>query len=132
MAKISIPKITTLAIIIFTTAIVTFFVVFTILSLKPEGSIKRQIEAIAADYYENYFYPKLTSSGTKNLNRYTSSGFARVSLRQLLLFDNERYKKSAPLITKYCNENKTFVQFFPEPPFNKNNYHAEYHYSCEF
>ena len=106
----------------------------------PERVVKRKIEAITADYYENYFYPQITAvSEMQNSNnlaekmkRYETPGFAEVSLRQLLLFDNERYAEAASILTTYCDENKTSVQIFPESPFGKTDYHVKYHYSCNF
>lgn len=107
---------------------------------NPERVVKRKIETIAADYYENYFYPQITAVSemqnsnklTEKMKRYETSGFTEVSLRQLLLFDNERYADAATILTTYCDENKTYVQFFPESPFEKTNYHVKYSYSCNF
>lgn len=105
---------------------------------KPEHLVKRKIENIAADYYENYYYPNLIGNANSQdslediMSHYTEVGFATISLRQLLLFDNERYKETASFILKYCDENHTSVRIFPEAPFGKTNYRIDYHYSCAF
>ena len=128
-----------LTIIILTMLVVVLATLLSSFS-SPERVVKQKIEAIASDYYENYFYPQLTaidemqnaSTLTEKMKRYTSSGFAKVTLRQLLLFDGERYAEAAAILTTYCDENQTFVQIFPESPFGRTNYHIDYHYSCDF
>ena len=105
---------------------------------SPERTIKRKIESIATDYYENYFYDSILSYGTTEQNlqnllgRYVENGFAIVSLRQLLLFDSERHSESATILTAYCDENTTFIRIYPDPPFSRTNYHIDYHYNCNF
>ncbi len=99
----------------------------------PERSVKSKIENIASDYYENYFYKKIVKNGTTDvIGKYKETGFARVYFRQFLLYDNEKYASEAPLIKKYCDENSSFVIFYPDPPYGQTNYHVEYNYSCEF
>ena len=118
-------------------------VVLAILSrafLTPERIVKQKIEAITTDYYENYFYPQFTAVAemqnpnilAEKMKRYETPGFSTITLRQLLLFDNQRYATAADILTAYCDENKTYMQIFPEPPFEKTNYRVEYHYSCDF
>lgn len=108
--------------------------------LTPEYIVKNKIENITKDYYENYYYPQLTAlvemqdpiSLAETMERYVTPGFARITLRQILLFDNERYAEAKNILTTYCNENATYIQIFPEAPFEKTDYHVEYHYSCDF
>ena len=103
---------------------------------SPERVVKSKIESIATDYYENYFYPEITTDNSTPLSqimsRYEKPGFAKVTLRQLLLFDNGRYNSAATTLTKYCDENATFIQIFPTSPFSKTDYRIDYHYSCTF
>lgn len=109
-------------------------VLLSILS-SPEHVVKTKISEITTDYYENYFYPHLTESDTpldETMSHYTEVGFSRVSLRQLLLFDSERYAGAASTITAYCDENETFIQIYPEPPFSSSDYRIDYHYACIF
>ena len=105
---------------------------------NPEYIVKHSIESMTTDYYENYFYPRLIGTTDSNtslddiMSPYVTHGFAIVSLRQLLLFDDERYANLTSTLTEYCNENSTFVRIYPDEPFGKTNYHVDYHYSCEF
>lgn len=103
---------------------------------SPERVVKSKVESIATDYYENYFYPEITEGNSTPLSqimeRYEESGFAKVTLRQLLLFDGGRHTSSTAALTAYCDENATFIQIFPTPPFSKTDYHIDYHYSCTF
>lgn len=103
---------------------------------NPERVVKNKIEAIATDYYENYFYPQITEDNPASLpeimERYELPGFALVTLRQLLLYDDERNANSAKILSNYCNENATYIQIFPESPYSKTDYHINYHYSCAF
>jgi len=110
------------------TMLLTFFA-------KPEHIIKHEIENIASDYYENFFYPELTTDNAsfeQVMERYTKVGLSRISLRQLLLFDEERYSSASDIVKTYCDENETFIQIYPEPPFGRTDYHIDYHYACIF
>lgn len=120
-----------LTVIISTIAIVAI-VLFCVPFFNREHLTKSQISTLAANYYENYFYPNVFS-GSKDmsevLGRYADSGLAKVSLRQLILSSND---SSAANLRQYCDENSTFVQFYPEDPFNKTSYRTEFTYSCNF
>ena len=104
----------------------------------PESITKHKIESITADYYENYFYPRIEENGTPDktlseiLSNYTETGFSRVTLNQLLSFDSGRYADSAAMLSKYCDINSTYVKIFPDSPFSKSDYHVDYHYACTF
>ena len=98
--------------------------------MQPEKVVTTKIEGITADYYENYFYDRIKDYS--NLGSYTESGFSRVTLRQLLLFDSERYANDASLLSKYCDTEATYVRIYPEEPFSKQDYHVDYHYACTF
>lgn len=104
----------------------------------PEHVVSRRIEEISADYYENYFYDKLKDYASESrpfdkiMKYYENSGFSKVTLRDLLLFDNERHAADANLLKKYCDESATYVKFYPVEPFGKKDYRAEYNYSCVF
>lgn len=102
------------------------FVSFT----KPEKVVTAKIEAITADYYENYFYDRIKDYS--NLGSYTENGFSKVTLRQLLLFDSERHANDASLLNEYCDTEATYVRIYPEEPFAKTDYHVDYHYACTF
>ena len=97
---------------------------------QPEKVVTSKIEGITADYYENYFYDRI--KGYNNLDKYTESGFSKVTLRQLLLFDSERHADDANILSKYCDTEATYVRIYPEAPFAKTDYHVDYHYACTF
>ena len=130
VAKRSILTVIVLAMLVVVLALLLMFF------LKPERLVKSKIEAMSADYYENYFYPNVTKDNSASLEeimkRYEIPGFAMVSLRQLLLYDNEKNADAAKTLTTYCDENTTYIQIFPEAPYGKTNYHINYHYSCTF
>ena len=129
-------KRTILAVIILAMMAVILSLIFAILS-NPERVVKQKIADIASDYYENYLYEKaLTSTDTQSTaelaERYIKAGFPPITLRQLFLFDGERYAESSGIITNYCDENNTFITFYPESPFTSTDYRVEYHYTCTF
>ena len=105
---------------------------------NTEAIVTNKIEAIPADYYENYFYPRIEKYSTEDktladmMTPYTETGFSKVTLRQLLLFDSERYSSSADYLTEHCSSESTYVKIYPEEPFGRSNYHVEYHYACTF
>lgn len=114
----------------------------------PEFLVKKEIETIAADYYETYFYPNAiknnsasidgASSDTKEqlltniFSEYHELGFSRITLNQLLLFDNLRHYESAASLAKYCDLERTTIKIHPDPPYTSRDYHIDYHYSCNF
>ena len=129
LAKKSVLTIIILAMLVVTLALLLAYF------LKPETIVKSKMSAISTDYYENYYYPQIVEQSSKPLPEileyYSTHGFSQVTLRQLLLIDNERNKDASDL-KNYCDENATYIQIFPEPPYGKNNYHIDYHYSCTF
>lgn len=125
----SIARWSILGVIVVAMLTVALLVLFTSLT-NPEKVVTLKIEAITADYYENYFYDRIKDYD--NLDKYTESGFSRVALRQLLLFDSERHADDMSLISKYCDTDATYVRIYPEAPFSKTDYHVDYHYACTF
>ena len=122
--------------IVIVSAIITVFIALTCsLILNPENNTKTKISQLATEYYEDYFYPNVFS-GNKDmseiLNRYTDTGLAKVSLRQLILSNSNLSPADVNFIRQHCDENTTFVQFFPTDPYNKTSYHTECTYSCSF
>lgn len=104
--------------------------------IKPESSIQNSLSEIATDYYENVFYDSniISNSSDKSLeerlSRYSEKGFSRIFLRQLLLAKGPNHQKAANLLKKHCDEDKTYIQIFPEAPYGRKNYHINYVYSC--
>ena len=143
-----IAKNTTLTIIVIATLSILAYFIFSIIA-TPEFLIKREIESITTDYYENYFYRNILdnnslnpddvteSTSTENnlsdiLDQYKNTGFPRITLNQLLLYDNRKNYALASSISEYCDLNKTTIKIFPEPPYTAKNYRVEYNYSCNF
>lgn len=116
-------------------------VVNVILSLNftAEKMTMRKIEAIARDYYENYFYDNYVGEMSEEeireeLSGMEKSGFPRTYLHDLLLFDNKRHAEDAKEFKRKgytCDTNKTYVIFYPEEPYGKKDYRVEYEMECE-
>ena len=105
------------------------------LVFNTEYELKTKISQLSSEYYEDYYYPKISKSDkdlSKLLEQYTETGFARVSLRQLILSNSKITSKEKNFLLDRCNQNSTFVQFFPESPYDKTSYRVEYTYSCKF
>ncbi|MBR3252654.1 hypothetical protein IKF84_01105 [Candidatus Saccharibacteria bacterium] len=116
------------------------------LVVTPEKLVKDEITAITSDYYENYFYNKVLDNNSlstdnadfnasameKILKNYTNRGFASISLRQLLLSDDQKHIAATEHLEKYCNLDRSNIKIYPEAPYNRQNYHVEYSYSCKF
>ena len=105
---------------------------------EPDTTGKNYLTELATDYYENDFYNMIlkidtsTQSLAEKLDHYSRAGFAEVYLRQLLIFKGNEHQKAAEYLKKHCDENRTYVQYYPEPPYGRKNYHVEYVYSCDF
>ena len=105
---------------------------------KPENTVKDKISELSADYYENYLYQKfdfddISSEDLANfMQKYEKTGLTATTLRQLLLYDHQKNAEYAPFLKKYCDEDTTYIKFYPEHPYSKTSYRVEYTYSCEF
>ena len=104
---------------------------------NPETAAKRELERIAKDYYENYYYDIFTENTPEDelaiaLQSYADYGFPPVYLRQLLLFDDGRHENSRPYFSGqyFCNTNHTSVIYMPYPPYGKTDYSIKYAYDC--
>ena len=103
--------------------------------LNPEARVKSKISKLASNYYESYIYENLKNSDKvkdfeKTIENYKDYGFSNITLRQLIYFDDNT--ETINFLKKYCDENKTYVKIYPEPPYSKTSYHIDYHYACEF
>lgn len=116
-------------VIIFAMLAVIGFIIFNLIA-TPEFLVKHKIEKIVADYYENYFYDSIPNPDA--LTKYVDRGFARVTLHQLLLFDDRRHGAATAELSKYCDLDNTLIKIYPESPFERKNYHVDYTYSCKF
>ena len=124
-----------LAVIILAMMVVVLATLFA-LQNTPEHAVKRKVEEIARDYYENYFYESVLKHGTAEidevLKRYEEPGFSKVSLEQLTLYDNAKYAKVRPALEAYCDLGQSSIKIFPVSPFGRSDYRIEYSYSCTF
>ena len=118
-----------LTVIILAMLAILGFTIFNFIA-TPEFLVKHKIEGIVDDYYQNYFYDSIPEP--ESLSYYTKNGLSRLSLRQLLLYSDRKHQDSQDFFSKYCNLGATSVTIYPEEPFGRNNYHAEYSYSCKF
>lgn len=124
-------KTSILVVIISAMLVMILFTLFNFIA-TPEFIVKRKIESIAKDYYENYFYNSIPNPSPEALNYYVDRGFASVNLRQLLLYDDQKYASATESLKKYCNLDRTFIKIYPEAPFNRKDYRVDYSYSCKF
>lgn len=124
--------------IILTSMIVIVIAILTSFLFKPENLVKSKISNLSSAYYENYLYDGLSDSNNfsgdykSTLEKYKDTGLAYITLRQLILHDQEKNASTGDYIKDYCDEEKTTIKFFPEEPYGKTNYHVEYHYVCNF
>ena len=105
--------------------------------MMPEQRIHRQVEAMAVDYYENYFYKNFSDTVGEDtvadgLAKYAEKGFGRVPVKQLLLFDGGKYHEYSSWIKEYCDTDASVIQIFPVDPYGPKNYRVDYKYSCNF
>ena len=136
------PKLTgirnTIITVILLAMITVVLAVLAVIFNTPERVVKSKIESIAADYYENFFYQSIVEYKTtqkeleKTMQKYEKDGFSRITLQQLLLYDNQKHADAAETLKNYCNESETAVTIYPKAPYGQKDYHVEYDYSCEF
>lgn len=126
-----IPKII-IAIVVIAMIIVIVTIVM-LLTFNKEDNTKSKIENLATSYYEDHLYTKfLAPDGNTNaFEKYGKTGLPLVQLRQLV-FTSNLEKSEIERIRKACDENKTYVKYYPEPPYTKTSYHIEYTYNCNF
>ena len=130
-------RFTTIAIIL--CLILVFFNLGAHAILDPRRIAENEMEKIATDYYENYYYDQFVQNVPENelslaFTTYTDYGFPKVYLRELLLFDNSRHAASRAYFDgQYtCNTNTTAIQIIPYAPFGKTDYKINYIYDCKY
>lgn len=117
--------------------VVVITLIYCILS-NPERVVKRKIEAIASDYYKHSIYENVAKNNpsesdiAKALSAYRETGLAIITFRQLLLYDKQNHNQTDTIVKKYCDINKSYVQFFPKSDYKKSDVEITYHYTCEF
>ncbi|MBQ3468134.1 hypothetical protein IJH19_01160 [Candidatus Saccharibacteria bacterium] len=106
---------------------------------NPATVASRELEALAEEYYEDYLYKNLIGERTgadieKELKKYENSGVSTTYLRQLLLYDSGRRERAGSYFDQQnytCDRNKTYVKYYPEPPYGPKDYHFETKLVCE-
>lgn len=108
----------------------------------PEYATEREINALAKDYYENYFYGKLLENSNEIgttipdiMKKYIEEdGIPPVKLRQFFLYADGRHKDSEKIFTtkEYpCNTNVSTVKYTPVAPYGRTDYTYEVNLSCK-
>lgn len=126
-----------ISIIAISILVVIISLIYSVLS-NPERVIKKKIEAISSDYYEHSIYDNAAKNNpsedaiAKALSAYRETGLAIVSFRQLLLYDKQNHNQTDTIVSKYCDINKSYVQFFPKADYKKGDVEIVYHYNCNF
>ena len=93
-----------------------------------ERLAKNEFEALASNYYEDYFYEKITDA--KALDKYKETGLSVLTLRQLVL--HEPSLGGTENVEKYCDLNLSYAKIFPQEPYGKKDYRVEYKYVCDW
>ena len=127
-------------IIIFLATITVVTALITSTLFRSPNLVKSRIESIAADYYENYYHPRLITSRQfqqltdldKVMQKYHEKGLAPISLNELLTYDNGKHSADRDYLTSYCNPKSTAVVFYPDSPYDAKSYHLSVTYSCNF
>ena len=66
------------------------------------------------------------------MEKYHIGALNTLSLRDLLSYDDKKNGEYVDYLTKYCDKDATTVRIFPDPPYERTTYHAEFTYSCNF
>ena len=126
--------------IVFVTIILAVIVVavaaICVVLLNPKRQVPMKFESVARNYYENVFYEKVVNSDAysgnpeKALEKYHMAGMSPITLRVLHLMDESN--PDTQYLIERCDPEYTEVRLFPEPPYTKTSYRAEYSYSCNY
>ena len=130
----------TMLIVISVAGIIVVGGIFYAIFFNSENIVKAKISGMATDYYENYFYEKLLDSDKfkqiknqeEKMEKYHTEGLSPITLGDLLLYDNEKNKEHRKYLTEYCDENQTLIKYYMDPPYERDSYHVEITYSCNF
>ena len=112
---------------------------FVAICFNSEAVAHRKFEAMAREYYEDYYYDKFFGTMTEEgkaakMEIYEKTGLQPVLLRQLLLYQNGKNAE----MKKYfetkdgfsCDRNATSAKFYPVKPYGKTDYTVEFNYVC--
>lgn len=125
-------------VVIILAIIVTIIGIIISFFLQPEHLTKSRIEGLAADYYENFLYENLINSENYSgdieatMSKHVETGFTPITLRQLILHDQEKTASIADSLRNNCDIERTTIKYFPVPPYSRTDYRVDYNYICNF
>ena len=110
---------------------------------QPEKLVMQKIDELVADYYENTFYQSVvdseaikSSASDKTvedvIKRYNKFGSDKITLRQMMLYDENRHTQTFDYISHYCDMSDTYAFYRPHEPYGKTDYDVKINYSCNF
>lgn len=135
------PKSSIIILVIIVNATIIAVAAFlTPIFINTQNSVHSSIESLAKDYYENYLYENLNAAKTtsdpatfeETMQKYQEYGFGTVRLRQILQYSKQKNSTPPVNVADYCDENKTIIKFYPEPPYDRTTYRMDFTYSCNF
>lgn len=105
----------------------------------PDKRADREINSLAKDFYENYYYARnievLDDEGmTKMLSTYADAPMEPVYLRRLLVYAREQGKDSDEIFKNdlyECDTNTSKVTYQPVAPYGKKDYTYTVELSCK-
>ena len=124
--------------VIILAVVVTLIGIIISFFLRSEHLTKSRIESLASDYYENYFYENLINSENfsgdieATMNKHIETGFTPITLRQLILHDQEKTASIADSLRSNCDIERTTIKYYPVPPYSRTDYRVDYNYICNF
>ncbi len=133
--------------IIIASILVVVLVVLTVFILNPfaksasqEEDMKKKLETMGAEFYEDFYYKQIDSLGEEKadfLKKYETLGI-KVDLGNLSRYkgqnDSEEILKEFvnKETNKACDKNKTQVIIYPQSPYDKKSYKLEVKLECGF
>ncbi len=128
-------KFTTIGIIVST--VMVGVSVFVAVHFNAEAVAHRKFEAMAREYYEDYYYDKFFETMTDEakaakMEIFEKTGLQPVLLRQLLLYQNGKnagMRKYFETNRYNCDKNTTSAKFYPVKPYGRTDYTVEYNYA---
>lgn len=97
----------------------------------PEAVAERAFESLAKDYYENYFYENFFGKMEKTeIEKYVDRGAEPIYLKELLNHNDRKDEAAFSQPNYECDTNKSFVKYFPEGDFTREEYRVEYNLIC--
>lgn len=129
-------KIALIMVVIASTLLIVASLVISIV-LDPGRRARVTLERLSSEYYSDYLYSRLigtNASAEDALKSYSESGIPTIYLRQILWYDGGKNRDRIEVFANerlVCDTNGTSVKFYPEPPYGKNDFRAEYQWSCD-